>query len=99
MDALLHVTTAAAWALAHAAGAYACPQGGFIHLCTPAQLAFVLARHFAGRTGLLVLKLDPAGLDIRFEASEPGMPPFPHLYGSLPAAAVRAVTPAGRYVG
>ncbi len=94
MDNLLHVTTARGWDEAKARGAYACPQGGFIHLCTPAQLPFVLARHFAGRTGLLVLHLDPAGLDIRFEASEPGMAPFPHLYGELPEAAIRAVEPA-----
>lgn len=90
MDRLLHVTTVQAWDDAKASGAIACPAGGFIHLCTAGQLSFVLGRHFAGRTGLLVLHLDPAGLDIRFEASEPGMAPFPHLYGDLPAAAIRA---------
>ena len=92
MDELLHVTTAQAWARAQEAGAYACSEGGFIHLCTPAQLEFVLGRHFNGQTGLLVLHLDPAGLDIRFEPSEPGMSPFPHLYGALPAAAVRQIS-------
>lgn len=94
MDTLLHVTTAQGWEAAQASGAFACPQGGFIHLCTPGQLSFVLGRHFAGRTGLLVLQLDPAGLDIRFETSEPGMAPFPHLYGELPAASISAVEPA-----
>ncbi|MBV8912055.1 MAG: DUF952 domain-containing protein [Acetobacteraceae bacterium] len=94
MSGLLHVTTQAAWRAAQAEGGYAAPAGGFIHLCTDAQLPFVLRRHFVGCTGLLVLRLDPAGLDVRWEESEPGMPPFPHLYGSLPAAAVRRVEPA-----
>ena len=94
MQELLHVTTPADWAAAQAAGGYAQPAGGFIHLCTPAQLPFVLGRHFAGRTHLLLLRLDPAGLDIRWEPSEPGMPPFPHLYGALPAASVRSTEPA-----
>lgn len=94
MADLLHVTTEAGWAAAQRAGAVACPPGGFIHLCTAEQLAFVLARHFAGRTGLLVLRLDPAGLDVRWEPSEPGMADFPHLYGELPAASVRAAEPA-----
>ena len=87
---LLHVTTADAWA----AGPPATPPGGFLHLCTPAQLPFVLARHFAGRSGLVVLHLDAAALqDVRWEASEPGMDPFPHLYGALPTAAVTRVEP------
>lgn len=94
MAELLHVTTGPAWAEAQRAGGYDRPRDGFIHLCTPEQLAFVLARHFAGRTGLLVLHLDPAGLDVRWEASEPGMAPFPHLYEALPAGSVTAVTPA-----
>jgi len=94
MEELLHVTTAEAWAAAQGAGGYKLPKGGFIHLCTAEQLPFVLGRHFAGRTGLLVLLLDPAGLDVRWEKSEPGMDPFPHLYGALPVRCVRRVEPA-----
>ena len=87
---LIHVLTAHAWA----AGPPALPTGGFLHLCTPAQLPFVLARHFAGQSGLVALHLDPDGLgDVRWEASESGMDPFPHLYGPLPAASVRSVVP------
>lgn len=86
---LLHVVTADAWA----AGPPATPEGGFLHFCTPAQLPFVLARHFAGHSGLVVLHVDPAALDdVRWEASEPGMDPFPHLHGPLPASAIRSVT-------
>lgn len=89
MDELLHVMTPEAWNAAQRDGAYPRPDAGFLHLCTRVQLPFVLGRHFAGRTGLLVLRIDPAGLDIRWERSEPGMDPFPHLYAPLPAAAVR----------
>ncbi len=85
MAELLHVTEAARWA---PEAGVACPPGGFIHLCTAAQLPFVLARHFVGRSGLVVLRIDAAGLDVRWEASEAGMPPFPHLYEALPAHAV-----------
>ncbi|MBV9735431.1 MAG: DUF952 domain-containing protein [Acidisphaera sp.] len=85
---LLHVTEG--WE----GRAIPCPPAGFIHLCTVEQLAFVLRRHFAGRSGLVVLRIEPAGLDVRWETSEPGMPPFPHLYGELPPSAVQAVSPA-----
>jgi len=87
---LLHVTTAEAWTV----GPPSPPESGFLHLCTPAQLPFVLERHFAGQSGLVVLHVDAALIaDVRWEASEPGMDPFPHLYGRLPAAAVREVEP------
>ncbi|MFL5332667.1 MAG: DUF952 domain-containing protein [Geminicoccaceae bacterium] len=83
-DELLHVTTAEDWTVAQAAGGYGQPAGGFIHLCTPAQLDFVLGRHFAGRSGLVVLTVETGGSDVRWETSEPGMAPFLHLYGPCP---------------
>lgn len=93
---LLHVTAAEAWAEAQQSGLHAPPmlaQDGFLHLCTPAQLRYVLDRHFAGRTGLM-LHIDPAQLgDLRWENSEPGRDPFPHLYGPLPVAAVLRAEP------
>lgn len=97
---LLHVLPVAAW---RAAGDPYAPPGlardGFVHLCTLDQLAFVLARHFAGQADLVALHLDPAllGSPVRWEASEPGMAPFPHLYGPIPRAAVLRVVaiPAG----
>lgn len=66
---------------------------GFLHCCRESQLAFVLARHFAGRTGLLALEIDPAraGAELRWERSEPDQESFPHLLGPLPAAAVVGV--------
>ena len=58
----------------------------FLHCCTEAQLPFVLARHFPGRIGLVVLRFDPAAIEgrIEWERSEPDQEPFPHLYGALP---------------
>ena len=94
---LLHVTSAEAWAEALRSGVHAPPmlqQDGFLHLCTTAQLDYVLGRHFAGRTGLVLLHLDPAQLgDLRWENSEPGRDAFPHLYGPLPIAAVIRAEP------
>ena len=53
-------------------------------------------RLFAGRTDLLLLAVDPAGLDVRFEPGMPYDPPdmrFPHAYGTVPTSAVVAVRP------
>jgi uncharacterized protein (DUF952 family) len=95
---LHHVLTAAAWTLAQAAGVHAPPEldrDGFLHCCTPAQLDFVLHRHFSGAVGLLVLTFDPAAVpaSLRWVSSEPDQAPFPHLYGPIPVAAVRRVAP------
>ena len=91
MDELCHVTTAK---VLETAGA-SLRANPFLHCCTEDQLAFVLQQHFPGQTGLVVLRFDPADVDgrIEWERSEPDQAPFPHLYGSLPLAAVR-VTPA-----
>ena len=85
---LCHVTTREAVAAANGV-LRAAP---FLHCCTEAQLPFVLARHFAGRTGLIVLRFDPAVIEgeIVWERSEPDQDPFPHLYGALPVAATVA---------
>jgi uncharacterized protein (DUF952 family) len=94
---VLHITSAEAWTEALQSGQHAPPmlaQDGFLHLCTPAQLDYVLGRHFAGRTGLVLLHIDSAMLgDLRWEVSEPGRDAFPHLYGPLPVAAVMRVGP------
>lgn len=88
---LLHVITADGWAEVKRAGRLSAAP--FLHLCTAAQLPFVLERFFAGQAGLLVLRISPAGLDVRWEVSEAGMDPFPHLYGAAPVSAVVSVEP------
>jgi uncharacterized protein (DUF952 family) len=95
---ILHITTPAAWAAAQAAGAYtddSLATAGFIHCSVPDQLDWVAARHFPGRTGLIVLSIDPAKVpaEIRYENLEGGTQMFPHVYGAIPCAAVTDVAP------
>jgi uncharacterized protein (DUF952 family) len=95
---LHHVLTTTAWDAAREAGAYAPPtlaSDGFLHCCTPAQLRFVLGRHFAGATDLLVItfETDEVPAELRWVKSEPDQAPFPHLYGPIPCKAVRVATP------
>ena len=84
---LCHVTTAQAL---EAAGDRLTGHP-FLHCCTEAQLGFVISHHFPGRTGLFVLRFDPASVEgrIEWERSEPDQPPFPHLFGALPLAAAQ----------
>ncbi|MEV0235982.1 DUF952 domain-containing protein [Nonomuraea sp. NPDC050786] len=64
-------------------------QEGFIHCSRDhTQLRGVHTAYYAHVTEpLLVLDIDPTGLDIRIENG------FPHLYGPLPITAVTAVHP------
>ena len=92
-ETLFHVLDAAAWAAAQASGRHAPPElarDGFLHCCTRAQIGFVLARHFAGRHGMLALRFRPELCDVALEwvRSEPDQDPFPHLRGAVPVAAV-----------
>ena len=67
---------------------------GFIHFSTAAQAAETAARHFAGRGDLVLVAVDAdaLGAGLRHEPSRGGAL-FPHLYGTLPLAAVRWVKP------
>jgi uncharacterized protein (DUF952 family) len=92
-ETLFHVLDAAAWAEARASGRHAPPElarDGFLHCCTRAQLGFVAARHFAGRSGMLALRFRPelCGAALEWVRSEPDQDPFPHLRGAVPVAAV-----------
>ena len=96
---LCHVLDGQAWEVALASGSHApaaLARDGFLHCCTEAQVAFVLGRHFPDRTGLLVLRFDPArsGAELQWVRSEPDQAPFPHLHGPLPVACVVDVRPA-----
>ena len=70
---------------------------GYVHLSTAAQLAETVEKHFAGQTGLVVAAVDLAALGdaVRWEPSRGGAL-FPHLYGKLTMAAVRAHAPLTR---
>lgn len=70
---------------------------GYIHLSTADQLQGTLDAHFAGQRELFLARidLDAAGDAVRWELSRGGAL-FPHLYGRLARALVRALTPLRR---
>jgi uncharacterized protein (DUF952 family) len=86
------IVTAAAWAAAVKAGAFAGStddiRDGYIHLSRATQLHGTLAKYFSGQPDLLLIAFDPAQLapHLRWEPSRGGAL-FPHYYGSLPVSA------------
>jgi glutathione S-transferase len=99
---LFHIATVADWERAQADGAYRMStlgrhldEVGFIHLACAEQVEGVAARFYRGRTGLVLLEIDPARLTapVRVEPVPGSTERFPHLYGELPVEAVRAVRP------
>lgn len=89
------IIDAAEWREALAEGLYTGSEvdraDGYIHLSTGAQLGETARKHYAGRTNLMLLTVDlPAlGDAVVWEPSRDGAL-FPHIYGPLPVAAVRA---------
>ncbi|MDR3511850.1 MAG: DUF952 domain-containing protein [Caulobacteraceae bacterium] len=88
----------AAWEAAAAMGAF---EGsavdladGFIHFSAADQVQETARRHFRGVAGLVLLAVDAEalGAPLRWEPSRGGAL-FPHLYGPMPASAVRGVRP------
>ena len=67
---------------------------GYIHFSSREQVRETAARYFAGQRELLLIAVDPRrlGQALKWEPSRGGAL-FPHLYGSLPRAAVTSVTP------
>ena len=67
---------------------------GYIHFSTAEQAIETAARHFAGQGDLVLASVDAGVLGdrLKWEPSRGGAL-FPHLYGTLPMAAVRRVTP------
>ena len=68
---------------------------GFIHCSYGHQVQATAARHFAGRTGLVLLEIDRQALTcpVVDENLSGGAELFPHVYGPLPIAAVTALHP------
>jgi uncharacterized protein (DUF952 family) len=88
----------ALWRAAEAAGSFRGStddlRDGFIHFSTAGQLAETAAKHFAGRSGLILVAVDAGivGAELRWERSRGG-DLFPHLYGALSLGAVRWAQP------
>jgi len=98
---LVHLCSNDEWRSAQAAGEHrpgSLHVNGFVHLSTPEQVHLPANRLYAGRTDLVLLRIDPALLTapVRWEPGVPTDPDamvFPHLYGALPVNAVINVTP------
>jgi len=67
------------------------PREGFIHCSYAHQVDGVLKRRFQGRSGLVLLEIDPGQLTCKVidENLEGGTELFPHIYGRLPMSAVK----------
>lgn len=65
---------------------------GYIHLSAADQLQGTLDKHFAGKTGLVIVEIDLEALGdaVRWEISR-GDALFPHVYGILPITSVIGV--------
>jgi len=80
------------WQAAVMAGVYGGSEhdkrDGFIHFSTANQLPGTLAKHYAGRNGLLLIALDSEALGgaLKWEPARDGAL-FPHLYAAMPVGA------------
>lgn len=93
---ILHIIDRTDWAAAVAAGTYrpdSLTAEGFIHCSTPAQVLGPANAFYHGRTGLVLLVIDPARVaaPIVYEDCYETGTAFPHIYGPLSPAAVTAV--------
>ena len=100
MPIIYHVTTASEWNAAKEKARLPNGQGyyeaaslkaeGFIHCSEERQVAGVLERYFAGKTGLVKLIIDTDKLTSRFvfDWSPSTHDTFPHVYGPINLDAV-----------
>jgi uncharacterized protein (DUF952 family) len=102
---LYHITQAADWRDARAAGEYrlstrgvTLEEQGFIHCSLPHQLRGVAEVIYHDADDLVVLVIDTGRLPVpvRFEAPQPGAEEYPHIYGALPVEAVTSVVAVSR---
>jgi uncharacterized protein (DUF952 family) len=99
-EALVHLCSAQEWESARRDGEHrpaSLEAVGFVHLSTPQQVHLPANRLYAGRTDLVLLRIEPTRLTspVRWEpgvAADPDGMVFPHLYGPLPVTAVISVT-------
>ncbi|TNC27376.1 DUF952 domain-containing protein [Amycolatopsis alkalitolerans] len=97
---ILHICSRADWS-GRKGTAYrssSLDSAGFVHCSDPGTAHLAANAHYAGRTDLVLLEIDPARLDVpvRWEEGEPPHPAgiwFPHVYGPIGAHAVVAVHP------
>jgi uncharacterized protein (DUF952 family) len=92
------ICEAALWREAERAGAFVGAPvdlaDGYIHFSTADQVRETAARHFSGKSDLVLVAVEAAALGtaLRYEPSRGGAL-FPHLYGPLPVSVARWVKP------
>lgn len=91
---ILHIIGRDEWSQALATGEVrpaSLAAQGFVHCSDPGTIHMPANLHYAGRTDLLLLVIDPALVPVRWEPGDPpipGGPWFPHVYGPIPTGAV-----------
>lgn len=66
-------------------------ESGFIHCSTHEQISRILNKFFSATRPVYLLTIEKGKLleaKLVFEANKPGGEEYPHLYGSIPLAAV-----------
>ena len=97
-EPIFHIALPDDWAAAFTFGEYAVStrgmsldEVGFIHCSTQAQIEATANRFYGDLSELVLLTIDPVMVpsDILWEPPAPGVEElFPHIYGTLPIAAV-----------
>ena len=96
MPIIYKVCDRSLWEAAEASGSFVGAEidlkDGFIHFSTATQVKETVAKHFAGREGLVLVWVDAEqlGSNLKWEVSRGGVQ-FPHLFAELPIAAVERV--------
>jgi|SRR5699024_2866051 len=98
MLTVLHICPVGDWQCVPSGGRYragSLDEEGFVHCSDRGTVHLPANRWYQGRTDLVLLEIDIAGLETRWEppadsASRAG-PWFPHVYEPIPVAAVVAV--------
>ncbi len=104
MPEILHITPRVRWEHAVADGEYRSDDlatEGFIHCLTSEQLPYVYGKFYKGRTGLVVLRIDPEklGASVKWENPHETWKLFPHVYGPINLEAVIDVVPLEEVLG
>jgi uncharacterized protein (DUF952 family) len=97
MQLLYKIMSAAEWALTERTGVFEGSavdhRDGFIHLSAAHQVRETAQKHFAGQQDLMLVALGADFLEnLKWEPSRSG-DLFPHVYGSIPVAAVAWAKP------
>ncbi len=93
MERIFHISSIEDWQKAQQTGAYrdkSLVEEGFIHNSTWRQVGPTLARHFQGKTDLILLEIDPTSISSLLKYEEAHGELYPHIYGEIPLQAIVA---------